>query len=375
MQFPNQLQVALIFDRPLSDFDHVAGRCAAMLEIIYGQPFNAVERKPDAFFRYFGGDELMVTLEHVDRPPSMAMFEQPLGSVVTGLLCPDVRSRLNRSVAMILIDVSHGVLGGAAQEPKLAAFLDSVGMRQGASLGQFRQRLKVLAILSRLAADLANPVLVHWTQSNQLFAGEMFDKIAEPDAPSLLHIHPYLFGPKEPVEGQQHVGIRTFAARHFIGRELLVEPGPIPWSDTFETVLAFLRVALADKGYIIPDGDSFGPDDGSFSYRVRHLEPDEGGVPLIELSPLMHREHGFVSPDYVPRECAIDDRCPPPAIMPADENAKAELANEWREKRKLAEGIGGRLEVRTRTASPSPSPPRPGPGPLAGRVIFGRKKG
>lgn len=70
--------------------------------------------------------------------------------------------------------------------------------------------------------------------------------------------------------------------------------------------------------------------------------------------------------------------------MPADDEAKMELVNEWREKRALAEGIGGRFEVRSRDgrgpdATPPPNPPSPPPSPLPGparfgqRPVFGRK--
>ena len=51
-----------------------------------------------------------------------------------------------------------------------------------------------------------------------------------------------------------------------------------------------------------------------------------------------------------------DDRMPPADLMPADEEAKMELANEWREKRALAEGIGGRFEVRSRGEGPAAGP-------------------
>jgi hypothetical protein len=37
------------------------------------------------------------------------------------------------------------------------------------------------------------------------------------------------------------------------------------------------------------------------------------------------------------------------------------LANEWFQKRKLAEGIGGRFEVRHPAAPPVPTPPPPAP--------------
>ncbi len=168
------------------------------------------------------------------------------------------------------------------------------------------------------------------------------------DPPSPLHIHPFLFGGKQEADGQTSVGIRTFGARHFIGREILIEPSTLPWAANYETILAFLRVATIENGYVIPDGDTFGPEDRSLSYRVLHREAEPDDVPLVELVPLMHREFGFVSDDYVPPERVFDDRMPPPDLMPADDEEKMELVNEWREKRQLAEGIGGRFEVRSR---------------------------
>ena len=374
MLYPHESQAALLFDRPLFDFDQVVAQCARLLAATYGQPFNIPENKPNAFARLFGGDELMVTIEHVDAPPDPQLFARPLGSTITSLLCPDIRERLARGRAMILINVSHGMFGQEIHD-QFGDMFAQIGLpRAGASLPQFKRRLKVLANLSRLAAELSNPAVVHWTQSNMLFAGEHWDIAADGDAPSLIHVHPYLFGPDQPVEGKPLAGIRTFGARHFIGHELLIEPHEITWAANLDVILAFLRVATMENGYIIPDGDSFGPEDGSLSYRVHHREADEGGVPVIELVPLMHRAEGFLSPDYTPRERIIDDRMPPPAVMPDDDEEKARLANEWREKRRLAEGAGGRLEVRAKGNAPLPPPSPPRPGMFGGRAVFGRKK-
>ena len=173
--------------------------------------------------------------------------------------------------------------------------------------------------------------------------------------------------------GEPEVGVLTFGARHFIGREISIEPGALPWAAHFETILAFLKVATTENGYVIPNGDTFGPEDRSLSYRVLHCEPEEeGGVPLYRLVPLMHRACGFQSAEYVEPEWVVDDRMPPGDLMPDDDEAKAALANEWREKRSLAEGIGGRFEVRAKHSGPAgPQPPRPG-FPLV-RKVFGRK--
>jgi hypothetical protein len=90
----------------------------------------------------------------------------------------------------------------------------------------------------------------------------------------------------------------------------------------------------------------------------------------------------------VPDANVIDDRAFPVTLMPEDEEAKMELANEWAEKRRLAEGVGGQFEVRHRATNPeAPPPPAPPPAPSPpaqmgsprpplrgpGARVFGRK--
>lgn len=378
MQFPNEVQVALLFDRPVSDIEAIVRTFARVEEARSGARFNMPEINPGKFYRLFGGDDLMITVEYLDQPANMDVFQQTLTSVVTGIVCPDIRQRLMRNRSHILVNVSHGVIGNS---PEILSMLERINYpKEGHSLPQFKRRLDVCGLLARIAGDHAPALAVHWTQSNQLLPGEAFDALAQSEAPSPLHIHPYLFGGGTDESGNNKVGIRTFGARHFIGREVLVEPSALPWAANYETILAFLRLATIDNGYIIPHTDTFGPEDHSLSYRVLHRDAEAGDVPLYELVPLMYREYGFVADDYVPRDRVIDDRMPPPELMPADDEEKMELANEWREKRMLAEGAGGRFEVRARGDGTTPPPPvRPagGPvpgGPFANRPVFGRKK-
>lgn len=372
MQFPNDVQAALLFDRRVDALAAAVQTFMRVEEARTGARFDVPEARPGVFYRLFGGDELMITFEYLDRPANMEVFQQTLGSPVTGLLCPDIRERLMRNKAHILVNVSHGVLGNS---PEVLGLLEKLAFpREGNSLKQFKRRLEICALIARIVGDEMPAQAIHWTQSNQLLPPDLFEKFAAGGAPGPLHVHPYLFGPRgEP--GPQKLGIRTFGVRHFIGREVLIEPSELPWAANFETVLAFLRVATLENGYVIPDGDTFGPEDHSLSYRVLHREAEQGDVPLYELVPLMHREFGFVADDYVPRERVFDDRMPPPDLMPSDDDEKMQLANEWRQKRALAEGIGGRFEVRsgdTGAGPPSPrSPIRPGMGP---RPVFGRKQ-
>lgn len=378
MQFPNEIQAALLFDQPFRTLEAVV-RSFLRLEQMQGrEPFNVSEANPGVFYRLFGQDDLMITLEYLAQPANMEVFQKSLASTVTGLLCPDIRQRLMGTRSHVLVTVSHGVMGPALESsPDFKQLLGDLMPLEGHSLPQFRRRLEASATIARLVCNEAMPQVVHWTQSNQLIPGEKFEVYANVPSPGPLHVHPYLFGNRAGAGGGPEVGVLTFGARHFIGREISIEPGALPWTAHFETILDFLNVATTDNGYVIPHGDTFGPEDRSLSYRVLHCEPeDEGGAPLYQLVPLMHRAYGFQSAEYVEPERVFDDRMPPGDLMPDDDEAKAELANEWREKRGLAEGIGGRFEVRAGDPGPAgPQPPRPGfpAARAATRKEFGRR--
>lgn len=373
MQFPNDIQAALLFDRPVHDLESIVRDFVRIEGARSGAQFNVPEVKPGSFYRLYGGDDWMITFEYLDHPANIEVFQPSLRSTITGILCPDIRERLMRNKSHILINVSHGVLGNS---PELTALMAQIGREtEGHSLPQFVARLQMCAMIARIACDHAPAQAVHWTQSDQLIPGEKFEAYADAQSvPSPLHIHPYLFGDAR----SGKVGIRSFGARHFIGREIVIEPSELPWAANYETLLTFLRVATIENGYIIPDGDTFGPEDRSLSYRVLHREAEPGDVPVCELRPLLFREYGFVADDYVPLGGVINDRAPPLALMPEDDEDKMELVNEWREKRALAEGIGGRFEVRARDpGAGGPPPARPGglPAPgLGNRPVFGRRK-
>ena len=403
MQFPNRVQVAMLFEQSIDWLEAAVRDFARIEEMKTGTTFNVPENKPGTFYRLFNGDEeLMLTFEYLEGPANPAAFRGALSSPMVGMLTPDIRERIERTGSHLLLEVSHGVLGGVEANPEVAGFLEQIGRGpDGATQEQFHRRLDILALMSRVMTDHADPLAVHWTQSDILIGGDKFDSFAAIEAPGPLHVHPFLFGPRPQPGEPSKAGIRTFGARHWLGREILIQPNEIPWAANFETILAFLRIATAPNGYIIPDGDTFGPEDRSTSTRVDYREPgetpddltaDEGGVPLYELTPLKHTEYNFLDLRHVPDENVIDDRTFSGVAMPDDQDAKAQIANEWRESRKLAEGIGGKFEVRAngeRGEAPPPPPPpaptivaptpsNPGLPSVSGRglraKVFGRKK-
>jgi hypothetical protein len=389
MLYPNRIQAALLFDRPIADLEAIMRDFQRIEGIRSGAQFNLPEVNPGRFYRLFeGGEELMVTFEYLDRPADAGLFRPALSSAFTGIATPDIRDRIARHGSHILLEVTHGVFGGVEEDPKIASFFQTIGRaKSGATQAQFERRLAVLALMARIAAEHTMPLAVHWTQSDMLLRGEIFDGLAAPgNTPGPLHIHPFLYGPRAAPGEDALVGIRTFGVRHWLGREVIIQPHVLPWADNLETIFAFLKIATMPNGYVIPHGDTFGPEDRSLSYRVLHHDAgadigngDPLDVPFYELVPMKHVAHSFVAPDHVPEANVIDDRAFPAAVMPADQETKMALANEWADKRRLAEGIGGHFEVRKEgltqlTTPPPPPPPAPRP-PLRGpgARVFGRK--
>lgn len=326
MQFPNEVQSALLFDRPIKCLETVARTFMTIEEANTGARYNVSESNPGLFYRLYGGDDLMVTLEYIDRPANVEVFRQTLESAFTKISFPEAPARLAKHRSHILIGVSHGVLGSSPELQRLMATLDMAS--PGATLPQFRRRLDVCGLLTQVAHEAAGATAVHWTQSNLLLSAKQIEVLATMPPPSPLHVHPYLFGGGKSPDGKALVGMRTFGARHFIGGEVLIEPSALPWAANFETILAFLRVCLIENGYVIPDGDSFGPEDRSLSYRVHHRAAAAGDVPIYELEPLMYREFGFQADAYVPPERVFDDRSAPSELMPENAAARDNLLAE-----------------------------------------------
>jgi hypothetical protein len=355
MLYPDRIQAALLFDRPMRELEAVMRDVCRIEEMRSGTRLEVSDQDPGVFYRLDDPDkDLSVTLEYADRPCDPRVFAASLASPYTEFVTPDIRERIARTYGRLLIEVTHRTGRGATQ-------------------AGFEQRLAVLRLATQIAADHVMPLAVHWTQSGILVAGERFEHIAAGnDAPGPLHIHPQLFGPAA-VEGAPALrGIRTFGVRHWLGREVIVQPNALPWPAHLEAILTFVRLATAPGGTLVPDGDTFGPEDRSYAYRVihheagadiGHAEPEPADLPLIELVPLKHAEHGFPAPDHVP--ATIDER--------------GALTGEWAEKRKLADGAGIRFAVRAAEPSPPPVPERRRPALPGGAGrgpqprVFGRK--
>jgi hypothetical protein len=356
-QFPASIQAALLFDRakPLDMAALVREFLAA--EAATGTHYNLVaDTNPGVFYRLFGGNDVMITVEHVDRQAKLPLFEDALSSPFTNMGTPDARERLARHKSYILVQAHHGPI---PPTPEALSLIEKLGVPlSGHSLAEFRLRLALSGSLSTMAHRMGNATLVHWTPNDHLMKGDMFATLAVAPAPSLLHIHPLLFDGGESVDGRPQVEIRTMGAQHFLGREIHVAANPVPWADVLDGILAFVKVGCLDRGYVVPDGDSFGPEGGAYSYRVRHIEKGEksGGFegPLYRLDLLSSQEHDFKAPDFVEPVRTFTDRNVPNDVLASLGSSAGALVREWRAKRQMADAAGNRFYVKIDRPAPPP---------------------
>ena len=374
-----------------------------------GGQFTMPERHPGAFYRLFGGgDDLVVSFEYLNTPPATGLFADALASPVTGLYDPEMKARVEAARAHILLDVSHGALGpvsGADASPTTLAMMADTATATGNAAGSpasnaaaFTRRLETLALMARVLSDHADASAVHWTQSNQLLDPDTFETMAGGGFPGPLSIHPLLFSdpanapaPNEP----EALGVRSFGARHWLGREVLVRPSPLPWSANYEAILAFCSLAAMNEGAVIPDGDTFGPpppqpgehgDEHSDEHsgeiwRVLHHDTDpaqpgaatapaalnddgdafSGAAPIFELVPLRHDACGFVAEEYARSASILCQRAPKDTVNEPespvhDEAEKADHADADETSSTLAELKAALEEGRAHAAANPPDP-------------------
>jgi hypothetical protein len=304
-RFPNFLQIALLYDsaEPI-DLNALQNAFLTSESNASGYKYNVVETNGRSFFRCFGGRDanVMVFVEWVDKPGVRANFNAALGSVFNQISVPDAAALIEAHRGMLLINVHHGVIPPSRE---IQTFMTQVGMgEEGQSLPQYQERLRVMGLLAAMATEISKPTLSHWTHTDFLAKPQAIKNFMSDKNPNPLHVHPLPYRGPGTTQEQGIAGLVTFGAAAFIGREIRVRPTQVPWNEAYQHALAFVALATLKNGYVIPDGDTFADEGDNFCYRVHHTaEPlARAGkqIPCYELEPLLNKQHGFRSSEYIP---------------------------------------------------------------------------
>ncbi|MBB6466862.1 hypothetical protein HNQ96_002738 [Aminobacter lissarensis] len=381
-RYTNNIQAAILYEG--GDEIHPSLHLNAFrMEMLNRQLPLKVVQEDRNFVLMAGPGEFRILVTYFARPADVAVFAPTLGSAVTTLLMPDARERVRRHTAHVLVEVHHGVMGGVTDKPEIAGFFNQIGMqRPGATLREFNMRVEILGEVCRHLLKVQPASVIHWTQSNMLVAGEQFTAFLNQQQPSMLTVHPKLFAGK-PVPGfsETPAGVLTLGGADYIGREIYVAPAPIPWVDLYEAALAFMRVALVPNGYIVPDDETFGPENGDYSYRVRHLAAEQHPIgmrePSYALTLRFSRQHSYTTMEHETRTLVPGGMRSVAASVEADKDRRRELVADWEQKERAAKAVGNSLQLYRKgeggqDASPG-SPPRFGGGFTRRTAVFGRK--
>ncbi len=349
-KFTNQLQAAILFDGVEPVCPSLALNPLRMEMLEKNIPLSITQESED-FVLLMGPDDLFITVGFHSNPAELSVFEATLRSSFVNIAMSDARERVTRHRSHVIVEVRHGVLPDMSDDPKYSGFLEEIGMpKPGHSLAAFRLRCDVMAAICRHIIAHQPASAVHWVPSNLLVAGEHFTSFSEPDHPGMLTVHASLYG-HDTIPGYKEApaGFFTQGASDYIGREIHMTPAPIPWPELYETALAFIRLAISENGYVIPDDDTFGPESGAFSYRVRHIEAGDADA----VSPDAHYQltlercdkNGYVAPTYEPPQPLPDGVSSVAQLLdPNNEDERAQL-DEFAAKESAALAAGGSLRV------------------------------
>jgi len=366
-QFRNSFQAALLYDAPPSfslpdTLARIRADCRSFgLHLRPGSDIDNVAI-------LLGRDELQLKLELVNRLANPKLFQSAMGSAWNLMAVPDVPERILRHRCYALITIGHGS-DSAAYARDLPQALRSSASGQSHPL--FLLRIRVLQTAIRALSVQVIPSFAHWTLNDLFIASDKLLPFCSADPIGFPIVHPFIFYGPYVVGQPPATGFLTLGAANCIGYEFMVDATPVPWSEQYESVIALLRLATMDNGYLIPDGDTFGRQDGNFSYRVRHLAAGVDGVrqARIRLTLLFSKSHGYRSAEYEPRQTIPGGVEGAERVIGTAKPDARQAVHRMRETQAMVEGVGSRLVVSVPKSSPPPARP-PGGGKI---VPFGRR--
>lgn len=268
--YPRTLQTALLFDEtaplPSIDFDwQDVIDCVNEALLDYNKKASGLKISEFENQRTAGDKGMMIgnglfqihAICH-EAPVASTDFAQLHASPIYADMQPHLLRMLGSHTSHISIKVTHsaGPILDDSAGAEAAGASDDVGQTEGQLT--FEARLFVAKTFAWVLADLAAPLLVHWGQSDQLYQTDHFLRVAEPDIPLMLYVHPVLFSSGTVHDGEIVTGLRGVGSQHVLGgKGVILAENPYPWNENYEIMLAFITYCR-QLGRVLNDGETFG---------------------------------------------------------------------------------------------------------------------
>lgn len=260
------LQAALFFDNTAA-FNAAFGNWPALLAQLNANldgltpAFRIMAGVKSATEALFSNDIFHISVSL--RPEALGLdgFAGPLGAPYYTTLRPELVQGVQDHRHAVLVTVGLGAIPMPMDDPAIAALMQKAGIGLDQDQGKFEQRLRIAQTTALTLCDAAMPTVVHWGQSDQLFAGTTFVALAETGFCLPLYVHPGFSGSGAMVGDSYCTGVNAYGAHHLIGKHVTFEEHPQAMGRSYEQVLQFIAWCR-DLGRVPGTGETLkcGPD-------------------------------------------------------------------------------------------------------------------
>lgn len=200
-----------------------------------------------------------------DPDPHHAIFSSPDWQIsVTATTAPLPAETFHGAMDSILSQTVIGVLGPILLDHRAHLQIDVVSVRQTATPTTWLDAQRLAHAAATVVAEAGAPAAIHWQPSHQLLTGQQYAQMASEQTPWPLFANTTIARSADATK----TSLRIDNAADFIGRPILFPDTDLSLDLAYAAALSFLRHAV-ETGAPIPDGHSFGPEDG-YVVRVTH---------------------------------------------------------------------------------------------------------
>lgn len=233
--------------------------------LIYrGQPLTALEGLTNALNLRLGGLEVVLD-SGAARQSGAAIFTNSQWRItIEAFSKPLATEKFHGTMDSVLSQSSLSDLARISKAHKSHVQISVQPVSQQATPVTWLQTLRVAHAVTSVAAEAAQPDAVLWPSSNQLLTGVQYLELAADPTPWPLFVRTEQVAPTAP----GRISLEIDNAADFIGRPILFPDTEFSLDLAYAAALAFLRHAV-ENGSAIPDGHSFGPEDG-YVVKVTH---------------------------------------------------------------------------------------------------------
>ena len=228
-----------------------------------GGSFQSTKFSRGNNFLHLQGMGLTIELYYVSSPVSPIMFETTLASAKTNSDFLGAQYAVQGHASYMHAKVINGNVEPhqpfmESDEPEPAAF----------DVTAFNNSVLLLKNILMIHISAYQPMAVYWAQSDRLLGLPFFLKMAvEPKDQSLL-VH------LKHDDQEESPNIFTYGASTLLGKEVSISDRELPIGELEAILMHFVSLSC-ETGLILPDGDTFGRDQGEV-IKVHHTRTSEG---------------------------------------------------------------------------------------------------